>query len=51
MFTSLQVKQSMVINNQLVYISRLASCQRLKTYYLRKLGNVRKISKLYRIIE
>ena len=49
-FLSAQVKQSMIIViNWYVQVASRAA-KRLKTNDLRKLGIVRKISKLYRII-
>ena len=49
-FFSAHLKRNMVIINKLVYTSCLTSYQRLKTLDRRKLGNIRKISKLNGII-
>ena len=50
LFTTMQVKRSVIISNK--YGIRVPSrvAERLKTYDLRKLGNIRKILRFHRII-
>ena len=47
-FFSPQVKRSAIISNSNIRVASRVS-ERLKTYDLRKLGKIRKISKLHRI--
>ena len=49
-FFSPQVKRSIIISNKLMYTSYLRVVKRLKTQDLRKLGDIRNISKLHRMI-
>ena len=49
LFTTSKTKHD-YISNKLVYTSCLTSCQTTKTQDLRKLGNIKKVSKLYRSI-
>ena len=49
-FLALQVKRSVTIINKHGLYDALQVAKRLKIWDLRKLGNIKKISKLHRII-